>query len=152
MITNFDDDGRITLTTTTGSIAPYSYATTGYFSIQERNIIEKLTDREHLYRFDEKIEDVSDKKLIEEYIYLIKNAIKIQQEYEFYLISHKDEIKKFKKLLGGGRNLLKDSYTKFEANFILETEVFDAIQEELYGRGYEEYCDILWDRYFIDCE
>ena len=152
MITKINDEGNITLTTTTGSIAPYAYATTGYFSIQERNIIEKLTDREHLYRFDEEIEDASDKELIEEYIYLIKNAIKIQQEYEFYLISHKDEIDKYKKLLGGGKDLLKDSYTNFEANFILETEVFDAIQEELYGRGYEEYCAVLWDRYFIDCE
>ena len=83
---------------------------------------------------------------------MIENAKKIQQEYELYLISHKDELKKYKKLLGGSKDLLKDSYGVCHHEFLLETEVFDAIQEELYGRGYEEYCDILWDRYFIDCD
>ena len=115
----------------------------------ERNIIDKLNDREKLYRYGGKIKEVSDKELIEEYIYLIKNAGKIQQEYEMYLIGHKDELKKYKKMFGGNKDLLKDSYEKCQHEFILETEVFDSINEELDSRNYHDYTDVLWDRYYI---
>lgn len=118
------------------------------FRTQERNIIDKLNDNEKLYRYGGKIKDVSDKELIEEFIYLIQNALKIQQEYEMYVISHKDELKKYKKLFGGNKNLLRNSYTIAPSEFIVGTDVFESINDELINRGYKDYADVLWDRYF----
>jgi len=92
------------------------------------------------------IEESSDEILICEYIYLLEHVKDIRKDYELCLIRHKDEYEKYNK---------ETDFTKFlteiasldDSSWLLETEVYSGLANELIKRGYLAYIDALWSRY-----
>lgn len=110
-----------------------------------RDIADRVNDSKHGYLGCE-IETSRDEILICEYMYLLQHIKDIREDYELCLIRHKDEYEKYNK---------ETDFTKFltenasldDASWILETEVYSGLANELIKRGYIEYIDVLWNRY-----
>lgn len=110
-----------------------------------RNVIDRVNDNTKGY-LDCDIEESNDDILICEYLYLLKHVKDIREDYELCLTRHKDEYEKYNK---------ETDFTKFltenasldDASWLLETEVYSGLANELIKRGYIEYIDVLWNRY-----
>lgn len=110
-----------------------------------RDYVDRINDDKHGYLGCD-IETASDDILICEYIYLLKHVKDIREDYELCLIRHKDEYQKYNK---------ETDFTKFltenasldDASWLLETEVYSGLVDELIKRGYLAYIDVLWNRY-----
>lgn len=88
---------------------------------------------------NEDTKELSDKELIKEYIFTLKNVSKIREEYEISLANNKDVFKEF---LDSGEYKLEDS------TWLVTSNIYIDLSKELIRRGYGEYADIIWGRYF----
>lgn len=110
-----------------------------------RDCVDRINDNTKGY-LDADIETASDDMLICEYMYLLRHVKAIREDYELCLLRHKDEYEKYNK---------ETDFTKFltenanldDASWLLETEVYSGLANELIKRGYLEYIDVLWNRY-----
>lgn len=110
-----------------------------------RDVVDKVNDSTKGY-LDADIATASDDILICEYIYLLKHVKDIRKDYELCLIRHKDEYEKYNKETDFTK-FLTENANLVDASWLLETEVYSGLINELIKRGYLEYIDVLWNRY-----
>ena len=135
MGTNFKlDDNGITIT------ADKICINKGY-----RDYVDRINDDKHGYLGCD-IQQDSDDILICEYIYLLNHVKDIREDYELCLLRHKDEYEKYNKETDFTEFLTENAILD-DASWLLETEVYSGLANELIERGYLAYIDVLWNRY-----
>lgn len=120
--------------------------TTCFYTCNTRNTVDKMNSCEEMYRGG-KIKDASDIDLIQEYVYLLKNALMIKQEYEYDIIKDKKNLDKYRELLDSYEDPLEKVFNQELVNWLGNTPLMDALCEELTDRGYEDYLQALNIRY-----
>lgn len=115
-------------------------------TIEYRDEIERINDSTKGYLGCD-IKEASDDILVCEYIYLLEHLVDIRKDYELCLLRKKEEYEKYNKDMDFKEFLVKNAELDDES-WLLETEVYSGITNELIERGYLAYIDILWNRYF----
>lgn len=111
-----------------------------------RTELDKMNSEEELYSGAE-IENASDRELLDGYIFLVKNGLRIKQDVEFELLEKKEEIEKYQELLESDKNPLMEIANLDWEEWLVSTNLFQAIEAEIVNRGLQEYADILYERY-----
>ena len=104
---------------------------------------ETIIDR--LYN-EELDEDIKDTALIEKAVDLIKDKEKLKEELEFYILSHKNEVKTYKKLFGSKKDTLITLAKQNTDEWLKDLPIYNAYMEEITKRNLNEYLDILLER------
>ena len=117
-----------------------------FTALECRNTVDKMNSSTEMYRGGE-IKDASDIDLIQDYVYLLKNALMIKQEYEYDIIKDKKNLDKYRELLDSYEDPLEKVFNQELVNWLGNTPLMDALCEELTDRGYEDYLQALNIRY-----
>lgn len=110
-----------------------------------RDVADRVNDSKHGYLGCE-IETSRDEILICEYMYLLQHIKGIREDYELCLLRNKEEYKKYNKETKFIKFLTENAALD-DASWLLETEMYSGLANELIKRGYIEYIDVLWNRY-----
>ena len=88
---------------------------------------------------NENIEKLTDEELIKEYFYILKDPEKIREYYETTLLENEELFRKY---------LESEDYKLDISTWIVTRKIYLDLSKELIRRGYGEYADIVWGRYF----
>lgn len=114
-------------------------------NLDYRDYVDRINDDKHGY-LGCNIKECRDDIIICEYIYLLKHVKDIREDYELCLLRNRQDYEKYNQEKTFEKYLCENAKLD-DKSWLVDTEVYSGVANELIRRGYIEYLNILWNRY-----